>query len=47
MTVSPLSKLDEKIIEMEDKIDDMEKRLDNLSDVRQMLQHVLPDNLEV
>lgn len=42
-----LSQLDEKIIEMEGKIDDMEKRLDNLSDVRKMLQHVLPENSEV
>ena len=42
-----LSELDEKIKMMESRIEDMERRLKNLSSVRQMLQHVLPENSEV
>lgn len=42
-----LSELDEKIKMMESRIEDMESRLKNLSSVRLMLQHVLPENSEV
>ena len=42
-----LSELDEKIKTMESRIEDMERRLKNLSNVRKMLQHVLPENSEV
>ena len=42
-----LSELDEKIKMLESRIKDMERRLKNLSSVRQILQHVLPENSEV